>query len=143
MQRCAQGLSLVIIILTSCAYILDDMALLLAAGTLLAALLGQYLLFDYRFRGIVTSVAVQRSLERSQVRKGTTLRVATTVTLTIPPAMHAQITERLSPQVVVQDGDTTLLVEPDHAGGSREDAVLWDHRLGTKCLLLSCDRPFC
>ena len=113
MRRCAQGLSLVNIVIASCAYILDDIALLLAAGTLLAALLGQYLLFDYRFRGIVTSVAVQRSLERSQVRKGTTLRVATTVTLTVPPAMHAQITERLSPQVVVQDGDTTLSVEPD------------------------------
>jgi len=113
MRRCAQGLSLIVILLASCAYILDDMALLLACGTLLAALVGQYLLFLHRFRGIVTSVAVQRSLERSQVRKGATLRVATTVTVTVPPTMHARITERLSPQVVVQDGDTTLSVEPD------------------------------
>ncbi|MCX6689159.1 MAG: DUF58 domain-containing protein [Methanoregula sp.] len=113
MRRCAQGLSLIIILLVSGAYILDDMVLLLAAGTLLCGLLGQYLLFEYRFRSIVTSVTVQRSLERSQVRKGTTLRVSTKVTVTVPPSMHARITERLSPQVVVQDGDTTLPVEPD------------------------------
>lgn len=113
MRRCTQGLSLIILILVSGAYILDDMALLLAAGTLLCGLLGQYLLFDYRLRGIVSSVTVQRTPERSQVRKGTTLHVSTTVTLTVPFPMHVRITEKLSPQVAILDGDTTHSVEPD------------------------------
>ncbi|MCX6688213.1 MAG: DUF58 domain-containing protein [Methanoregula sp.] len=113
MRRCAQGLSLVIIVIISCAYILDDLTLLLAGGILLAALLGQYLLFLYRFRGIVTSVAVQRSLERSQVRKGMILRVETTVTITVPPPMTARISDSIPLQVAIQDGDTSIPVEPD------------------------------
>ena len=113
MRRCAQGLCLVLILIFACAYILDDMAFLLAGGALLCGLLGQYLLFDYRFRKIVTSLSVQRTTERSQVRKGTTLRVSTTVTVTVPPSMNAQITEQLPPLVAVQDGNTSISTEPD------------------------------
>ena len=113
MRRCAQGLSLIILLLVAGAYILDDLALLLAAGILLCGLVGQYLVFDRRFREIVSSVSVERSLERTQVRKGTTLRVATTVRITVPPPMHATVSERLSSQVAVLDGDTTLSADPD------------------------------
>ncbi|MFA4859849.1 DUF58 domain-containing protein [Methanoregula sp.] len=115
MRRCAQGLALVLILVFTCAYILDDMALLLAGGTLLCALSGQYLLFDHRFRKVVTSIQVQRTPERSQVRKGTTLRVSTTVSVTVPHPMSVKITEQLPPQVVIQDGNTEADAGPDPA----------------------------
>lgn len=112
MRRCAQGWCLVVILIISCAFILDDMAMLLAGGTLLAGLLGQYLLFDYRLRQIVSSIEVHRSLERTQVRKGTTLRVATSVTVSVPPLMRAKISEILPVHAALQDGEITVAAEP-------------------------------
>ena len=115
LRRCAQGLILVLIFVFTCAYILDDMTLLLAGGALLCGLTGQYLLFDHRFRTIVTSLEVQRTPERSQVRKGTTLRVSTNVTITVPPPMSVVITEQLPPHVVVQEGNTEIVLGADSA----------------------------
>jgi len=112
MKRCAQGLCLVVILIISSAFILDDMAMLLAGGTLLAGLLGQYLLFDHRFKQIVTSLKVRRSLERTQVRKGTTLRIATTVSVTVPPHVIAKISEILPVHAALQDGEITVVAEP-------------------------------
>jgi len=112
LRRCARGLALLAILLFSSAFILDDMAVLLAAGMLLCGLAGGYFLFDRRFRATVASVEVQRSLERSLVRKGATLQVATTVTVTVPPRMQVMVQENLSPHVVVQDGVTSLSAEP-------------------------------
>ncbi|MDO9035563.1 MAG: DUF58 domain-containing protein [Methanoregula sp.] len=112
MKRCAQGLCLVVILIISSAFILDKMAMLLAGGTLLAGLLGQYLLFDHRFKQIVTSLEVHRSLERTQVRKGTTLRIATTVSVTVPPHVIAKISEILPVHAALQDGEITVVAEP-------------------------------
>jgi uncharacterized protein (DUF58 family) len=88
------------------------MAVLLAAGMLLCGLVGGYFLFDRRFEATVASVEVQRSLERSLVRKGATLQVATTVTVTVPSRMQVMIHENLSPRIAVQDGVTSLSAEP-------------------------------
>jgi len=115
MRRCAQGLTLVLILVFTCAYILDDMVLLLAGGSLLCGLTGQYLLFDHRFRAIVASLEVQRVPERSQVRKGITLRVSTNVTITVPHPMSAKIIEQIPTQVVVQDGNTEIDLGSDLA----------------------------
>ncbi len=85
LRRCARGLVLVTLLLFACAFILDDMAVLLAAAVLLCGLVAGYIRFDHGFRALVASAGVQRSLERSQVRKGATLQVATAVTLSVPP----------------------------------------------------------
>ena len=79
-KRCAQGISLLIILLFACALILDDLAILLAGSMLLAGLFGLWYSFDRRFRQAVASVSVARSLERAVVRTGTTLRVKTAIT---------------------------------------------------------------
>jgi uncharacterized protein (DUF58 family) len=107
-RRCATGLALIALLLFSSAFILDDMAVLLAASLLLCGLLGGYILFDQRFRAAVASVSVQRSPERSQVRKGATLQVVTTITVTVPRGMKVTIRENVSHQVTVQDGITVF-----------------------------------
>ena len=65
LTRCAQGISLLVILLFACAFILDDLAILLAGSTLLAGLFGLWYSFDRRFRQAVASVSVARSLERA------------------------------------------------------------------------------
>ena len=106
LKRCAQGISLLVILLFACALILDDLAILLAAGTLLAGLCGLGYSFDRRFRHAVASVRVERSLERAVVRTGTTLRVTTAITLQVPAHVQASVSEILPAGVVVQDGET-------------------------------------
>ena len=112
LKRCAQGLSLLAVLLFSGAFILDTMAALLAAGILTCALLGQYLLFNRRLWSLVCSVHAERSLSRSLVRRGTTLRVTTTITVTVPPRMQVGIAERIPTNVAVQDGVTSLAADP-------------------------------
>ena len=111
LKRCARGLSLLTILLFSGAFILDDMAVLLAAGTLLCGLCGQYLIFNRRVWTLAGSVHVQRSLSRSLVRRGTTLRVTTIITVTVPPRMQVGITERIPTSVAVQDGVTSITAD--------------------------------
>lgn len=111
LKQCAKSLSLLTLLVFAGAFILDDMAVLLAAGMLLCGLCGQYLLFDRRFRAIIRSVAVERSLSRSLVRRGTTLRVTTLITVTVPPPMQLAITERIPTNVAVQDGVTYVTAE--------------------------------
>jgi hypothetical protein len=108
MRRCAQGFYLVVILLFSGALIFDDMAILLAAGALLSGLAGQYVIFDRRFRQTVGSVRIQRSLERTLVRKGTTLRMTTTITLQVPVPMQVRVTETIPSGIALQDGETTI-----------------------------------
>jgi uncharacterized protein (DUF58 family) len=112
LRRCARGLGLLVILLFSCAFILDDMALLLAAGTLLAGLCGYYLHFDRRFRAVIGSLTVMRSMDRSLLRRGTTLRVATILTVTVPSRMQVTIAEMLPSGVALQDGVTAVTAEP-------------------------------
>ncbi len=112
LKRCAQGLSLLAVLLFPGAFILDNMAALFAAGTLLCALCGQYLLFSRRQWSIVRSVSVRRSRSRSLVRRGATIQVTTTVTVTVPPRMQVGVTERIPTSVAVQDGVTSLVADP-------------------------------
>ena len=105
MRRCAQGISLLVILLFACALILDDLAILLAGSTLLAGLFGLWYSFDRRFRQAVASVSVARSLERAVVRTGTTLRVKTAITMQVPAHMQVSVSEILPSGVVVQDGE--------------------------------------
>jgi uncharacterized protein (DUF58 family) len=112
LRRCARGLVLITLLLSACAFILDDMAILLAAALLVCGLAGGYIQFDRKFRALVASVEVRRSLERSQVRKGATVQVATAVTVAVPPGMEAGIQEQISPAVMVQDGVTSLTAGP-------------------------------
>jgi len=107
-RRCTQGLALLAILLFSWAFVLDDPAVLLAAALLLCGLAGVYLYFDRNFRELVRSVHVERSLERTQVRKGATLQVATNVTVRVPPGMEIAVREHLAPGIAVQDGVTSF-----------------------------------
>ncbi len=114
-RRCTQGLSLLLLLLFSWAFVLDDMAVLLAAALLLCGLIGVYIHFDRRFREIVLSAGVERSLERTQVRKGATLQVVTNVTVRIPPGMEIAVRENLAPGIAVQDGITSFTAGPADA----------------------------
>jgi len=111
LKRCAQGLSLLAVLLFSGAFVLDDLAALFAAGILLIGLCGEYLLFNRRLWSIVHSVDVERSLSRTLVRRGTTLQVTTRITVTVPPRMQVGITERIPTGLAVQDGDTSLIAD--------------------------------
>ena len=84
LRRCTQGLCLISFVLVSCALILDDLAILFAGGTLIAGILGQYLIFDRQVRDIVRSVKIQRSVSRNPVRKGTILQVDSGITVKGP-----------------------------------------------------------
>jgi len=106
LKRCAQGISLLVILLSACALILDDPAILLAGSTLLAGLFGLWYSFDRRFRQAVASIRVTRSLERAVVRTGTTLRVTTAITMQVPSHLQVTVSEILPAGVVVQDGET-------------------------------------
>lgn len=119
LTRCAQGIVLLIVLLSSGALILDDMPLLFAAGTLLAFLACQYLIFDHRFRHTIGSVNVQRSLERTLVRKGAALHVATTITVQVPPHLQVEVQEIVPPGLKVHDGETAAVLEADQSPQSR------------------------
>ena len=119
LTRCAQGIVLLIVLLSSAALVLDGMPLLLAAGTLLAFLTCQYLVFDHRFRQAIGSVTVQRSLERTLVRKGATLHVTTMITLQVPPHLQAGVKEILPPGLEVQDGETAAVFDAAGSPQSR------------------------
>ena len=106
LRRCAQGISLLVILLSASALILDDMAILLAGSTLLVALAALALSFDSRFRRAVASVVTTRALERTMVRKGATVRVTTRIAVQVPAHMQVRVTENLPPGIVVQDGET-------------------------------------
>ncbi len=119
LKRCAQGISLLVILLFACALILDDLAILLAGSTLLAGLYGLWYSFDRRFRQAVASVRVERSLERAVVRMGTTLRVKNAITLQVPSHMQVSVSEILPAGIVVQDGETTA------SSGTSPAPVTW------------------
>jgi uncharacterized protein (DUF58 family) len=89
------------------------MAILFAGGTLVAALLGQYLLFDASLREIVASVDIERSLSRNPVRKGTPLQVTAIVTGRGSSRMQVQVADLLPPHTILVDGVTTVTINPD------------------------------
>ena len=106
LRRCAQGISLLVILLSASAFVLDDMAILLAGSTLLVALAALALSFDSRFCRTVGSVVITRALDRTMVRKGATVRVTTQVAVQVPAHMQVRVAENLPSGVVVQDGET-------------------------------------
>jgi len=120
LRRCTRGLCLISFILLSCALILDDMAILFAGGTLVAALLGQYLLFDKGLREIVASVDIERSLSRNPVRKGTPLQVTAIVTGRGSSRMQVQIADLIPPHTILVDGVTTVTINPDPSSQVRQ-----------------------
>jgi len=118
-MRCTRGLALLAILLGTWALVLDDIAVLSAASLLLCGLVGTYIIFDRKVRDAVTSVAVLRALERTQVRKGATVQVTTSVTIKVPPEMTVTVRESLLSTLAVQDGITSIAVSP-----SSEPAVV-------------------
>lgn len=113
LRRCTQGLCIIGFILLSGAIILDDMPLLLAGGTLIAGILGQYLVFDHQIRAVVSSAEVRRSVSRNPVRRGMVLQVTTRFTFRGTPRMHVQISDLLPPNTLIADGTTTITTRPD------------------------------
>ena len=111
LRRCAQGISLLVILLLVWAFIIDSMAILLAGSTLLFALAALALSFDNRFRQMVASLMAKRTLERTMVRKGATVRVTTQIAVQVPAHMEVKIAENLPSGLVVQDGETGTVFE--------------------------------
>ncbi len=125
LRRCTQGLSLISLLLISCAVILDDMAILLAGCTLIMGILGQYLIFDHHFREIIASVEIQRSLDRNPVRKGTELQVSTNITFQGSPGMHVQIADLLPANTILLEGMTSVTTKPDPSSQAHQ----WSYRI--------------
>jgi uncharacterized protein (DUF58 family) len=119
LRRCTRGLALLAILLFSWAFVLDDLPVLLAAALLLCGLVGAYIHLDRSFREVVISAGVERSLERTQIRKGATLQVVTTVTVASPPGMTIACRENLAPYIAVQDGTTSFVAGPAPAGAQK------------------------
>ncbi len=112
LKRCAQGFCFLVILLSSLAFVLDDVVLLFAAGAILAGLFFLLFSFDARVAAAASSVTVTRSAERTQVRKGTTLRIVTEISVAVPDHLAVRIRERLPGGVLVQDGETGALLTP-------------------------------
>ena len=118
--RCTQGLCLVSFLLLSSALILDDMAIILAGGTLVAAILGQYLIFERHLQAIVSSIEIRRDLNRNPVRKGTPLQVTTEVSLTGIAGMSVQISDLPPSNTAMVEGSALITTGPDPAHRSYE-----------------------
>jgi len=118
LRRCTRGLALLSLLLFAWALVLDDPAVLLTAALLLCALTGAYIHFDVMFRMGVRSVSVKRSLERTQVRKGTPLQVVMNVMVSVPAGMEVSIRENMGSRIAMQDGLASITV------GSTEGPVV-------------------
>lgn len=112
-SRCTQGIGVVILVLLTGALVLDDMAMLLAGGTLVTGLCGQYLLFDTRRRAIIASIRVERTLSRNPVRKGNPVQVSTRLTFRGAPRIRVCITDLLPPNTVLSDGTHAISAPAD------------------------------
>lgn len=112
LRRCTRALALLAALLFVWAFVLDDMAVLSAASLLLCGLVGAFIVFDRKVRDAVASVAVGRVPERTQIRKGATVQVTTSVTIHVPPTMTVTVRESLPPTLAVQDGITSITVSP-------------------------------
>jgi uncharacterized protein (DUF58 family) len=89
------------------------MGILLAGGTLIAAILGQYLFFDQQVREIISSVEIQRSLSRNPVRKGTTIQVTFSIMVRGLSKFPIEVTDQLPLNTILSGGETTLMIIPD------------------------------
>ena len=110
LKRCSQGLCLLVVLLSWAAFALDDPAILFGGMIILVAILGQAILFDRQFRAAVASVSVERKLERTVVRRGTTLGVTTFIRLDVPDHLEIRLTEMLPETASLQDGEISTPV---------------------------------
>lgn len=112
LRRCTQGLCLTGLILISCSLILDDLGIFFAGGTLITAILGQYIIFEHRLQEIVKSVEIQRTLSRNPVRKGTMLQVVSSISFKGLDRMSVQISDLLPSGTILAGGITTIATQP-------------------------------
>ncbi len=108
LRRCTQGAGLLALLLLILAGVLDDPAVFFAGGAVGAGLVVARLRFDRRTRELVRSVVVSRSPERTRVRTGSTIGVATEITLRAPPGMAVDVSELLPAGMAVQDGSPSF-----------------------------------
>ncbi len=106
--RCARGICFLAVLLFIGAILLDSPAALLAGTALLTGLLGQYILFCRRFWRTTASVEVKRSLSRTLMRRGTTVRVTSSIAVTVPAPLRVELREKIPSILSVQDGDTVV-----------------------------------
>jgi uncharacterized protein (DUF58 family) len=115
MRRCTQGISLLCLVLVSVSLVLDDLSILLAAAILAAGIAGQYVLFGYRMREMVSSIQFHRTLSRDQVRRGMAVDVTTTVAFQVPPRMKVKISDLYPSQTNFVNGVTEITAWTDPA----------------------------
>jgi uncharacterized protein (DUF58 family) len=119
LRRCTRGSGLLAVLLLAAAVILDDPAVFFAGSAILAGLFVAFLRFDRLSRAAVRSVTLSRSLERTRIRTGATIRVTTDIALTLPPRMSAVITELVPANVAVQDGEISISLTGSSAALTR------------------------
>ena len=125
LRRCTRGIGLLAVLLLAGALLLDDPAVFLAGSAILAGLVIGCLRFDRLCRDTVRSVVIARSLERTNIRKGATIRVVTDITLRVPPRMSVEVGEIIPASVAVQDGETSRVV----TGSGSEDTHRFRYRI--------------
>ncbi|PKL70586.1 MAG: hypothetical protein CVV30_04335 [Methanomicrobiales archaeon HGW-Methanomicrobiales-1] len=91
------------------------MGIFFAGGTLITAILGQYILFEHRMQEIVRSVEIQRTLSRNPVRKGTKLQVVSSISFRGLPRMQVLVSDLLPSGTILAEGETTIATRPDHS----------------------------
>lgn len=89
------------------------MGIFFAGGTLITAILGQYIIFEHHMQEIVRSVEIRRTLSRNPVRKGTMLQVVSRISFKGLPRMHVQVSDLLPSGTILSEGVTTIATRPD------------------------------
>jgi len=115
MRRCTQGITLLCLVLVSVSLVLDDLSILLAATILVTGIAGQYILFGYRMREMVSSIEFHRTLSRNQVRRGMAVDVTTTIAFQVPPRMQVKISDLYPSQTNFVNGVTEITAWTDPA----------------------------
>lgn len=104
LRRCTRGTGLLALLLLALAAILDEPAIFFAGSAILAGIVVAGLRFDRRCRAVVRSVSVFRSPERTRVRTGNAVGVATDITIRAPTGIAVEGAEIFPAGVAVQDG---------------------------------------
>jgi uncharacterized protein (DUF58 family) len=125
LNRCGRGFAILILLAFSMAYLFDNESILLAGGFLLTGLLCKYLLFDRQFRKIIGSVYLNRSPERTTMRKGSVTGITTTVSLHVLPGMQVKLQEIIPLHATVMDGITVI----DAGPGQPDSSYCFDYRI--------------
>ena len=118
LKRCPLGLCCLAVVLGWAAFFIDDPAIVFAVGAILAALAGQALLFDRQVRKLAASVNLERTLEKTTVRRGATIHAGVTIGADVPPGLDVTVAELIPDRVALQDGVTSghLVAGPANGG---------------------------